>query len=297
MAPKTIYILYYITTQASLILNTYPHDTKVISIHGHFIYLYSVLNPNDHLNTKEKYDNFKEYIVSVTKKQNDSTIQLQKMIREIYHDFFLNDITLPTFDSARWKIDLGQFNNLKAIQLSNLYLYEIKNIPSNVSSIEIENCFLKKIDDVPSSLECMYCDNNQLTKLPKINHTNLIILSFKNNNIYQMPILPDSIKDLIFSNNQIMNIPNFPKSLKYLECSWNRLHNLNNIPRNIRTIICDHNDIVKLPCLSNLHFLNTFICNSNEIMELPPLPGLIDYINFSDNPITIFVPFPFSLIE
>ena len=143
----------------------------------------------------------------------------------------------------------------------------------------------------------MYCDNNQLIKLPKINHTNLIILSFKNNNIYQMPILPDSIKDLIFSNNQIMNIPNFPKCLKYLECSWNRLHNLNGMPKNIRTIICDHNDIVKLPCLSNLHFLNTLICNSNEIMELPPLPGLIDYINFSDNPITIFVPFPFSLIE
>lgn len=290
-------MLYYITSQAILIFDTYPFDSEAITIHGHLIYLYSVLNPQNHLNTKEKYDNFKQHIENIMIEKNDSTTQLQKLIRETCDDFFLNSIIVPVFDSARWTIDLGKFNRLKVIQLSNLYLYEIKNIPNNIHSFDIVNCFLKKMDDVPSSLEYMICDNNQLTKLPKLNHTNLIILSFKNNNIYQMPILPDSINELIFNKNQIMNIPHFPKSLKYLECSWNRLHNLNNISKNIRTIICDHNDIYKLPCLSNLHFLNILICNSNEIVELPPLPGLIDYVNFTDNPINIFVPFPFSLIE
>jgi len=46
-----------------------------------------------------------------------------------------------------------------------------------------------------------------------------------------------------------------------------------------------------------LYFLKTLICNSNQIIELPPLPGLIEYIYYSNNPIKTFVPFPFSIIE
>ena len=296
MAPKTIYVLYYITNKAKEILQTYQNDSEEIIIHGHYIYLYSQLNPDDHLDTKEKYDKFQKNIQIILNEPFDASIELHTTIRNSFEYFFKNDIIVPNYDSCRWTIDLGRFTSLKTIQISNLYLYQVNNIPNGLTEFNIQYCYLRKIENLPSSLKYLYCNDNELTRLPHVQHTNLVEISFKNNTIYQMPNLPDCLKELIFNNNKIMNIPNFPESLKYLECSWNRIHNLKSIPKGIHTIICDHNDIIKLPCLSILHFLKTLICNSNEIAEMPPLPGLIEYIDYSDNPINTFVPFPHSLI-
>jgi len=297
MPSISIYKLYEVTTQANKILNTFPDDTEEIILHGHYIYLYNQLNPDLHLHTKEEYSKFQNNIQNVLNQQFDASNQLHTIIRNSFDHFFKNDIIVPNYDSCRQTIDLGRFKHLKNIQLSNLYLYKMNNIPNGLTEFNVQYCYLKKIENIPSSLKYLYCNDNQLTRLPHLQHTNIIEISFKNNNIYQMPNLPDCLKELIFNNNQIMNIPNFPKSLKYLECSWNRIHNLKSIPKGIHTIICHHNDIRKLPCLSELYFLKTLICNSNEIAELPPLPGLIEYIDYSDNPIILFVPFPYSLIE
>jgi hypothetical protein len=296
MISKTIYILYYITNQTKQILKTYSKSTEEIIIHGHYIYLYSILHPDKHLDSKEKYDIFEEYITNVKKQPFDSSNELHYLIKNTIDVFFSENISVPNYDSCRLTICLEEFKNLKKLHLSNLYLYEILNIQNNVESIYIEHCFLKRIDIIPDTLKFFYCDNNELVRLPRILHTNLEVLSFKNNNVLELPNLPNGIKYLIFSNNRICKIPNFPKALKYLECSWNRIQNIDKITKNINTIICDHNDISKLPCLSELHLLNILICNSNKIIELPPLPGIIEFINCSDNPISIFVPFPFSLI-
>ena len=295
MAPLSIYTLYDITNQAKQILNTYPNDSEEIIIHGLYIYLHSKIVKAP-LTTNIEYNNFYNNIINHIQAPFDPSNEIQIAIRKSCDDYFMSNHLIPTYDSCRWKIDLGKFTCLKTIKISYLYLDEVINIPDGLIEMNIQYCFLKKLNDLPTSLQILYCNDNQLTRLPHLQHTNLVELYFKNNNVYQMPHLPNSIKELVFNKNQIINIPNFPKSLKYLECSWNRIHNLNNLPKNINTIICDHNDIVKLPCLSGLNFLKTLVCNSNEISEMPPLPGLIEYIDYSDNPINLFVPFPHSLI-
>jgi Leucine-rich repeat (LRR) protein len=300
-SPITIYTLYEITNQAKSILNTYPDDATQIILYGEYIYLNMKMNGTS-LETKQQYEDFQKTIKKIINKQYgqslEETAESQHLIYNFYKEFIqISYDVIPKFDSCRWTLDLARFKNLKLIHLNYLYLYEIKNIPNGVNTFVVRNSFLKKIENIPNSLQQFCCNNNQLTKLPSFQNTNLKLLNFSNNQISSLCSLPDSVEFLCFNNNKIVNIPNFPKSLKHLECSWNKICNLECISKNIHTMIVDHNQIYQLPCLSDLHFLKTLICNSNHIRELPPLPGLIEYIDYSENPIKIFVPFPFSIIE
>ena len=328
MSPNTIYTLYEVTNQTKKILSTYPDDSDEIILNGHYIHLFMKLN-DKHLETKEEYDEFQKVMNDIMVQPLETLNEKQRTIRNFYNnDIKVKYDLLPNYDLCRWSVDLLRFKNLKRLHLSYLYLYEVKNIHYGILMINIESSFLhqfsfimppkgaemnglerilcassmrkcvKKICGLPSSLNFLSLINNQLTKLPQLQHTSLVYLNFTNNNISTLPFLPDSIQTLCFNYNKIINIPNFPKSLKHLECSWNRIHFFTSpMSKDIKTIICDNNQIYQLPCLSELHNLKTLSCNSNVITELPPLPGLIEYINFSDNPIQIFVPFPFSLIE
>lgn len=295
MSPTSIYTLYEVTNQAKKILSTYPDDSEEIILNGHYIHLFMKMN-DKHLETKKEYDEFQKVMNDIILKPLETLNEKQRIIRNFYNDYI--KVTIPNYDLCRWSVDLLRFKHLKRLHLSYLYLYEVKNIHYGILMINIENSFLKKICGLPSSLNYLSCINNELTKLPHLQHMVLVYLNFTNNNISTLPFLPDSIQTLCFNYNKIINIPNFPKYLKHLECSWNRIHFFNTpISKDIKTIICDNNQIYQLPCLSELHNLKTLSCNSNVITELPPLPGLIEYINYSNNPIQIFVPFPFSLIE
>ena len=295
--PTSIYTLYEITSQAKQILDTYPDDATEITICGHYIHLFSEIYMKP-LDTKEKYDTFHDYIYNIMKQPFDISNEKQQMIRKYCGDFFkITEINIPKFDSYRWTVDLRRFPHLKKIHMSHVYLHEIINIPKELISINIQHSFLKKIGELPSTLNTLFCSNNQLVKLPNFQDTKLEYINFTNNNVSALPFLPNTVKILIFNNNQIQKIPNFPESLKHLECSWNRIYELNAISKEINSIVCNHNNIYRLPRLSDLHFLKSLICNSNHITEIPPLPGVIEYINYSDNPVSIFVPFPYSLIE
>ena len=300
-SPITLYTLYEITNQAKNILKSYPDDATQIIIYGEYIYLNMILN-NKPLETKEEYEEFKNSIKIILYTSYGQSLEESSENKNIIYNFYkefikiTNDI-IPKFDSCRWNLDLARFKNLTLIQLNYLYLYEIKNIPSTINKFIVKNSFLKKIKNIPEGIQQFCCSNNKLTKLPCFQYTQLKLLNFSNNKITTLGLLPDCLECLCFNQNKIVNIPNFPKSLTHLECSWNRISNLYSISQNIQTMIVDHNQLYQLPCLSDLHFLKTLICNSNHIHELPPLPGLIEYIDYSENPIKLFVPFPFSIIK
>jgi Leucine-rich repeat (LRR) protein len=158
------------------------------------------------------------------------------------------------------------------------------------------NTFLKKIGELPNGLKRLICDNNSLERLPPLQDTHLEVLSFSSNLVSTIPSFPSTLKQLIFNNNNVITVPNLPKNLQHLECGMNSIRELSHLPDNLIMLVCPHNFIVKLPRVSSLYFLKTIICNSNNITEIPPLPGLIEYFDYSDNPIEIFVPFPSSLI-
>ena len=294
--PITIYTLYEITDQIKKILNTYSEDVTQIKLYGEYIYLNSILN-NTLLETKEQYEDFKRKIKNIIISKDESVTYNE--IHSIIHNFYKNlyKIIVPNFDSCRWNIDFSKFKKLNLIHIHCVYLDRIENIPNGVNTLIVSHSFLKKIDNLPNCLKQFTCSYNQIAKLPPLQHCNLILLNISNNQLHSLPLLPNTIEFLYMNHNNITNIPNFPKSLKHLECSWNKINQLNHVSKNINTMMIDHNQINQLPNLSDLHFLKMLNCNSNHITEIPPLPNSIEYIEYSDNPIEIFVPFPFSIIE
>ncbi len=66
------------------------------------------------------------------------------------------------------------------------------------------------------------CCNNQLTELPRL--PNLLEIFWCNNNkLTELPELPNLLKELYCSNNQLTSLPKLPNSLQRLYCYNNEL--------------------------------------------------------------------------
>ena len=80
---------------------------------------------------------------------------------------------------------------------------------------------------------------------------------------------------LYFSNNQLTNLPKLPESLKYLDCANNQLTSLPNLPESLINLYCDNNQLTSLPNLPE-SLINLY-CVSNN------LPYEITLDNFRDH--------------
>ena len=65
--------------------------------------------------------------------------------------------------------------------------------------------------------------NNLLDSLDVSQNYNLVGLHCSNNNLTELPILPDSLKYLDCSCNELTELSKIPESLEYLDCSFNNL--------------------------------------------------------------------------
>ena len=99
------------------------------------------------------------------------------------------------------------------------------------------------------------------------NYNDIILMNCNNNNLSNLPKLPNSLQILQCYNNKISSLPELPNSLTYL---W-----------------CDNNILFSLPELPNsLKYLS---CFNNKISKLPELPNSIVHINYYSNPIYRYI--------
>lgn len=295
----SIYTLYEITNLSKCILEKYPETTEEINIQGHIVYLYTRLKKTPLKNISiEDFIEFNKELNAIFENSNSNSNPSHKEISEMRESYYkmIDNSQYINCSSTRWTINLKRFKCVKKIYISNIYLSGINNIPQSLTHLISVNTFLKKIGDLPPGLKQLVCNNNCLERLPLLNNTSLELLCFSSNLIHTIPHLPSTLKCLIFNNNNVTTMPILPKQIQHLECNMNHIRQLPDLPESLVTLMCSHNFIMRLPCLSSLYFLKTIVCKSNNIMDLPPLPGLVEYLDYSDNPIEIFVPFPASLI-
>ena len=108
-------------------------------------------------------------------------------------------------------VDLKELTDLGKLKRVNGTL-TIKNCPKFNWNCLKQLEFVKVLD----------CDNNQLTQLPELPNS-LKVLSCSYNQLTQLPELPNSLKYLDCSNNQLTQLPELPNSLEILYCSYNQL--------------------------------------------------------------------------
>jgi Leucine-rich repeat (LRR) protein len=118
---------------------------------------------------------------------------------------------------------------------------------------------------------------------------NLIVLNCSENNLTQLPQLPQTLKILYCFGNPLSGPPKwFPDSLTMLDISGCDLEELpDRLPKSLNNLKCNNNKLYKLPekLPSELNSLN---CSYNQITELPQLPIKLLVINAKANKLTIF---------
>lgn len=107
----------------------------------------------------------------------------------------------------------SRFNGLE-LDLSNLFLTELPELPSTIIWLGCQNNKLTKLpEQLPARLKWLFCQNNKLTKLPDELPASLECIWARNNNIVKLPNdFPDTLKILYVDGNELETLPyNLPK--------------------------------------------------------------------------------------
>ncbi len=175
----------------------------------------------------------------------------------------------------------GQMDTTCADILNNTFIHYSGK---SVNSIEGVQYF--------KSLSYLDCSNNQLINLPNLpNSLNILICS--SNQLTSLPNLPDSLGNLDCSDNKLTILPNLPNSLTNLDCSGNEITNLPSLPNSLSKLHCEINQLTSLPILPSS--LTELYCHINYLTSLPTLPNSLIYLYCDYNYISCLPKLPKTL--
>lgn len=115
-------------------------------------------------------------------------------------------------------------NDEERLDLSNLKLTELPELPNGIKYLDCSNNYLTSLSDtLPISLVYLNCNNNRLTSLPVTLPSRLWFLDCSNNRLRSLPkSLPAHLEDLKCDHNRLIYLPaKLPSRLQVLDCSYN----------------------------------------------------------------------------
>ena len=116
----------------------------------------------------------------------------------------------------------------------------IEYLPKNlITLLASDTWYLTDIpDELPDKLQELYMSNSDLQRIPKLPKS-LILLDVSNNeDIRELPELPDRLTRLNFNFTRICRIKKLPKSLEHLSCNFTSINYLPELPPKLKTIQC-----------------------------------------------------------
>lgn len=156
----------------------------------------------------------------------------------------------------------------------------LKNNPQ--LPLDLGEINLEELPEIPINCEILHCANCYLKKLPTILYVKE--LQCYKNQIENLPELPNCVK-LICSENKLKKLPELPKC-EVLYCHHNELTVLPDLP-NCRDLLCSYNMLTKLPKLPKCKEL---WCRNNKLTIID-LPQLID-LRCTNNKLRIIADMP-----
>jgi Leucine-rich repeat (LRR) protein len=179
-------------------------------------------------------------------------------------------ILINNFDNDKTRNTIStNFKNYTQLKIFNFMGYNFTELPDLPNSLIKLYCSYKKIIKFPNLLLInlnllthFTCNNNNLTELPNLPES-LTFLNCSFNKITKLPNLPNSLECLYFDNNNLIELPNLPSSLKYLDCSYNNLTQLPDLPSSLKYLDCCSNNLTELPDLPILLELQFKYFNNN----------------------------------
>ena len=117
-----------------------------------------------------------------------------------------------------------------------------------------------------------------LTSFSKYN--NLSRLNINNNNIQNIPDLPNGLKYLNIRDNFIEKLPcNLPQTLLSLDCANNNIEVIIKIPYSVQILICHNNPIKYINISENTNLLRLDCLNNDYHFSYNELPTSLKVLN------------------
>ena len=136
------------------------------------------------------------------------------------------------------------------------------------------------MNKLPHCLETLICNNNLITSLPELLPMSVKHLNCSFNSLTSIPILinnpisPEStMNGLLFFycyDNEITQLPELPNDIKFLNCSNNKLTTLPNLPNDLNFLNCQGNDYDDESMIIIIDFCTKALKNPRKYNQINP---------------------------
>ena len=182
-----------------------------------------------------------------------------------------------TFCNAQW-VTIPDANFVSFLQATYPTCMNGNQMNTSCSAITTAtqiDCSSQNISDLTgleyfTSLVYLHCDNNQLSDLPTLPNS-LIALHCSENQFHSLPSMPTSIDDLDCSYNYLYFLPPLPAFMNTLNISHNEFVELHQFPVWAGNFDCSYNNMSLITQSVNACSFN---CSHNQFTILPPLSSI-----------------------
>jgi len=289
--PMNIDLIINISNHAQRMIETLPDDVCDIFIYGDILYAYFREHPEvDICGHPLDYHVYLAYVREVELSHydvNDVPDEMEERRRYINHYVTQWDVHFTFYEETHinqsLSIDLDRFHQLQTFHMTQIYTYELINLPATLSKLLCKSCQLRKMGKIPENIYMLNCSGNELRYIPYIQHTQLNALFCSTNKLRNLPKLPPTVECLYCYNNYLKRLPKLPEIMTDLSFGNNQIRELPDLPEKLQNLYCAHNLLMWIPPLPKS--LVNFFCQGNQIRKIENLPPFLKRFSCETNPI------------
>lgn len=181
---------------------------------------------------------------------------------------------------------IQRLDKVEKIKLSNTNISTLENFPLNIKELTIKkgDIHIANFKFISAEARKITIINNKVRTILYLNELkNLVYLDLSQNNIEEIPQLPENVMTFIATHNKIKQIRNLNSKLVDLNLSNNLISDLTMIPHSIESINISRNQI-KIVDLSPFMQLKVFKAYNNRIdLIIGPISPSIEVFDVFNN--------------
>lgn len=233
----------------------------------------------DFYNMNRTYTN-----TDINRPNNTSALQLIDLAeKEGFDNIELSDINFPDGIIFNRIQRLDKINKLK---ICNTNIATLANMPSDIKEIIIKkgDIHIANFRLISTEVTNISIINNKVKTILYLNLLiNLVYIDLSQNNLEEIPPLPDNVITFIATHNKIKKIRNLNAKLCELNLSNNLISEMTNIPIGIESINISRNQIMIVD-LSLFEKLKVFKAYNNQInLIIGPIASNIEVFDVFNN--------------